>query len=68
MGAGVIDADYRGNVSVILFNFATVEFKIKRGDRIAQLITEKKYFADLEEVTKLDKTERETAGFGSSGI
>ena len=41
VGAGVVDYDYRGNVGVILFNFSDIDFEVKRGDRIAQLIIEK---------------------------
>ena len=46
-GAGVIDADYRGQVKVLLFNHAETEFKIKIGDRIAQLILERVNFQIL---------------------
>ena len=41
VGAGVVDFDYRGNVGVILFNFSDIDFEVKRGDRIAQLIVER---------------------------
>lgn len=41
VGAGVVDADYRGEVRVLLFNFGEEEFKVSQGDRIAQLIIEK---------------------------
>lgn len=50
VGAGVIDHDYRGNVGVILFNFGDVEFRVRKGDRIAQLICEKIYYPEIEEV------------------
>jgi len=50
VGAGVIDADYRGEVKVLLFNFAETDFKIKQGDRIAQLIIEKYTRTEIEEV------------------
>jgi dUTP pyrophosphatase len=46
-GAGVIDADYRGQVKVLLFNHAETEFKIKIGDRIAQLVLERVCFQTL---------------------
>lgn len=49
VGAGVIDRDYRGNVGVILFNFNTEPFIVKKGDRIAQLICEKIEYPELEE-------------------
>ena len=68
VGAGVIDRDYRGNVGVLLFNFGEDTFKIKRGDRIAQLICEKVLYPVLEECEKLDDTVRGENGFGSTGI
>ncbi|XP_053127918.1 deoxyuridine 5'-triphosphate nucleotidohydrolase, mitochondrial isoform X2 [Hemicordylus capensis] len=67
VGAGVIDEDYRGNVGVVLFNFGKEPFKVKRGDRIAQLICERIYYPELEEVQALDDTERGSGGFGSTG-
>ncbi|XP_014671624.1 PREDICTED: deoxyuridine 5'-triphosphate nucleotidohydrolase-like [Priapulus caudatus] len=68
VGAGVVDADYRGNVGVILFNFGPDDFKVSRGDRIAQLICEKIELPDLEESETLDDTARGDGGFGSTGI
>ena len=67
VGAGVIDADYRGNVSILLFNFGSVTFKVRAGDRIAQLVLEKICPATLLEVDCLDKTVRGSTGFGTSG-
>nr|XP_056721804.1 deoxyuridine 5'-triphosphate nucleotidohydrolase, mitochondrial [Euleptes europaea] len=67
VGAGVIDEDYRGNVGVVLFNFGKETFKVKRGDRIAQLICERIYYPELEEVQVLDDTDRGSGGFGSTG-
>lgn len=67
VGAGVVDADYRGNLCVVLFNFGKEDFKVKRGDRIAQLICEKISYPELEEVQRLDETVRGENGFGSSG-
>jgi dUTP pyrophosphatase len=69
VGAGVVDADYRGPVGVILFNFGTEEFVIAQGDRIAQLILEQ-YCVDatVQTVEELDDTQRGVAGFGSTGI
>ena len=49
VGAGVIDEDYRGNVTVILFNHSDKLFVVNRGDRVAQLICEKVYYPVLEE-------------------
>ena len=68
VGAGVVDADYRGPVGVILFNFGTQDFVVAKGDRIAQLILEKVCMAEAVEVQDLDDTERGVAGFGSTGV
>lgn len=67
-GAGVIDADYRGPVGVILFNFGDNDFVINEGDRIAQLILEQIVMADVVEVDKLSETSRGSGGFGSTGM
>ncbi|XP_076285218.1 deoxyuridine 5'-triphosphate nucleotidohydrolase-like isoform X2 [Lasioglossum baleicum] len=67
VGAGVIDADYRGNVGVVLFNFGNEDFKISPGDRVAQLICERIVYPELEESENLDNTERGEGGFGSTG-
>ena len=67
LGAGVIDQDYRGNVGVILFNFAESPFEVKKGDRIAQLICERIFTPTLVEVSQLSDTERGEGGFGSTG-
>jgi len=67
-GAGVVDADYRGPVGVVLFNFGTQDFEVKRGDRIAQLILEKICMASAVKVEELMDTERGGQGFGSTGI
>jgi len=69
VGAGVIDPDYTGNIGVLLFNFGTENYAVKRGDRIAQIIFEK-YAANIEimEVIKIEETERGDKGFGSSGV
>ncbi|OXB63248.1 hypothetical protein ASZ78_011197 [Callipepla squamata] len=50
VSAGVIDEDYRGNVGVVLFNFGKETFEVKKGDRIAQLICERIFYPELEEV------------------
>lgn len=68
VGAGVIDADYRGPVGVILFNHCDVDFEVKIGDRIAQLIIEKIIVPEVEEVDDLDSTVRGSGGFGSTGV
>lgn len=67
VGAGVIDYDYRGNVGVVLFNFGDEDFKVSKGDRIAQLICERICYPRLEECKTLDVTERGVGGFGSTG-
>lgn len=58
----------RGNVGVILFNLGDVDFEVKSGDRIAQLILERISMADVEEVEELNDTERGSGGFGSTGV
>lgn len=67
VGAGVIDADYRGNLGVVLFNHSNKNFTISPGDRVAQLICEKIMYPELQEVDSLDNTERGEGGFGSTG-
>ncbi|GAA6029566.1 hypothetical protein JCM8097_000941 [Rhodosporidiobolus ruineniae] len=66
-GAGVIDADYRGEVKVLLFNHAKEDFQINTGDRIAQLILERIATPDVQEVESLSETVRGAGGFGSTG-
>ena len=65
---GTIDADYRGNVGVILANFSDTPFIINPGDRVAQAVLNKFEKIEWNEVTTLDETERGTGGFGHSGI
>ena len=67
VGAGVIDSDYTGEIKVILFNHGAYDFTIKTGDRIAQLIFERIFTNELQEVEELVKTERGSGGFGSTG-
>jgi len=64
---GTIDADYRGEIKVILINFGKEKFIIKNGDRIAQMVVAPVVQADLEEVKELSGTERGSGGFGSTG-
>lgn len=66
-GAGVIDADYRGEVKVLLFNHSEVDFEVKKGDRIAQLVLERIYTPDIIEVESLEESVRGAGGFGSTG-
>lgn len=65
---GTIDADYRGEIGVILVNLSAQDFTINDGDRIAQMVIAKHETATWEEVENLDETERGEGGFGSSGI
>ena len=65
---GTIDSDYRGIVKVILINLGEEDFKIRRGDRIAQLVIQKIFFPNFKIVGTLDKTKRGEGGFGHSGI
>lgn len=65
---GTIDADYRGEVCVILANMSSVEVRISDGDRIAQMVIAKYEKADFEEVASLDETERGAGGFGHTGV
>ncbi|KAF2141890.1 uncharacterized protein K452DRAFT_287858 [Aplosporella prunicola CBS 121167] len=65
--AGVIDADYRGPVGVLLSNLDDKDFPVKQGDRIAQLVIEKCVMAEVAVVEKLEDTVRGAGGFGSTG-
>ena len=65
---GTIDADYRGEIGVILVNISNEEKKIKNGDRIAQMIIAKIEQPKLIEVTELNETKRGAGGFGSTGF
>ena len=65
---GTIDADYRGEVGVILVNLSSEEFVIEDGERIAQMVISKHEQAEWMEVEILDNSERGGGGFGSTGI
>lgn len=65
---GTIDADYRGELQVILMNAGSEPFTIKRGDRIAQLVVAPVVHGVFEEVSELDETDRGEGGFGHSGV
>lgn len=65
---GTIDADYRGEVGVILVNLSNEPFKVSRGMRIAQLIVARHARAVWTEVSALDETARGAGGFGSTGV
>jgi len=64
---GTIDADYRGEIKVILINHGKEKFVIENGERIAQMVVCPVVQANLEEVEELSNTARGTAGFGSTG-
>ena len=64
---GTVDADYRGEVKIILINLGQEDFVINRGERIAQLVFAPVTQGQWVEVESLDETERGTAGFGSTG-
>jgi dUTP pyrophosphatase len=64
---GTIDADYRGEIKVILINLGKEKFVIENGERIAQMVVCPVVQANLEEVKELSDTERGSAGFGSTG-
>ena len=65
---GTVDADYRGEIGVILVNLSNDDFIINDGERIAQLIIAKHERATWEEVSVLDETARGAGGFGSTGV
>lgn len=65
---GTIDADYRGEVKVILINHGTDDFVIRRGDRIAQMVIAPVWQAAFVETDTLDETARGAGGFGSTGV
>lgn len=65
---GTIDADYRGEIGVILVNLSQEDFTVNNGERIAQLVIAKHERADWEEVAYLSKTTRGEGGFGSTGV
>ena len=65
---GTIDADYRGELKVILINLSDKVFVVEKGLRIAQMVLSPVVKAKLKEVTELENTERGSGGFGSTGI
>ena len=65
---GTIDADYRGEIGIILYNSSTEPFEINIGDRIAQMIISRCEQVSWEEVAELSSTERGEGGFGSTKI
>lgn len=65
---GTVDADYRGEIGVILVNLSNEDFTIKDGERVAQLVIAKHERVSWQEVTVLSETERGDGGFGSTGV
>ena len=65
---GTIDSDYRGELKVILIHHGSEELLIQRGDRIAQLIIQRVFQIEWDEVSDLDRTDRDAGGFGHTGI
>lgn len=65
---GTIDADYRGEVTVLLINFSQEDFIINDGERIAQLVVARYEQADFLTVEELDETERGAGGYGHTGV
>ncbi len=65
---GTVDADYRGEIGVILVNLSNDDFTVNNGERIAQLVIAKHERVTWQEVTVLNETERGTGGFGSTGV
>ncbi len=65
---GTIDADYRGEIGVVLVNLSDTDFVVNPGERIAQMVIAKHEQADFEIVTELDETERGAGGYGHTGV
>ncbi|MCR5334233.1 MAG: dUTP diphosphatase [Bacteroidaceae bacterium] len=65
---GTIDADYRGEIGVILINLSSVDFVVEDGERIAQMVIARHEQPQLVQVDTLDETERGEGGFGHSGV
>ena len=64
---GTIDADYRGEIGVLLVNLGSAAFEVRRGDRIAQIVFAPVATAAWEEAAALEATDRDSGGFGSTG-
>lgn len=65
---GTVDADYRGEVGVILVNLSNEDFTIENGERVAQMVIAKHERAEWQVVEKLSTTDRGAGGFGSTGV
>jgi dUTP pyrophosphatase len=64
---GTVDADYRGEVKIAVINLGKTPYTFHRGDRVAQMVIQKVYRVDLQQVRQLDETTRNTGGFGHTG-
>jgi len=64
---GTIDSDYRGEIMIPAINLGTKSYTLRRGDRIAQMVIKRAYHVRIEVVEQLDKTVRNTGGFGHTG-
>lgn len=65
---GTIDADYRGEIGVLLINLSTEDFTVTAGERIAQMVIARHEQGELEVVEELDQTERGAGGYGHTGV
>ncbi|XLQ19794.1 MAG: dUTP diphosphatase [Candidatus Moraniibacteriota bacterium] len=65
---GVIDSNYRGEIGVIIRNLSKKDYKINKGDKIAQMLIQRVECPIIEEVDELDETQRGDGGFGSTGL
>ena len=66
--AGVIDADYRGEIGIVLVNLSENDYKIEKGQKIAQMLIQKVERAEIEEARELSETKRGEGSFGSTGL
>ena len=66
--AGVIDSCYRGEIEIVLVNLSEQDYKIEKGQKIAQMLIQKAERAEIEEVEELNETSRGAGGFGSTGL
>ena len=66
--AGVIDSGYRGEIGIVLANLSDQDYKIEKGQKIAQMLVQKVERAEIEETKNLNETSRGAGGFGSTGL
>ena len=66
--AGVIDAGYRGEIGIVLVNLSEQDYKVEKGQKIAQMLIQKIELAEIEEARELSETKRSEGGFGSTGL